>query len=381
MIYITTRQKSKEKQLSWLDLIGEEEIQVSDFVSCGSAGTITRVLPEATPELLSRINVPEMINVLKRFNAVHQNLFDADRKSLYRHFSIPKKTGGLRPIDAPCDELKTALEELGNILSERFGVLYHTAAFAYVPNRSTIQLVRKHQVNESNWFYKTDISGFFPSTTLDFTMKMIRMIFPLSEICKDAEGYQQLKKALSLGFLNGVLPQGTPLSPKLTNILAIPIDHRLFNELAHHRYVYTRYADDLHISCVQKFDPDKMTNYIRKVFKEFDAPWILKPEKTHYGSRKGKNYCLGVCLNANNDITTGWRTKKQFKAMTTNLILDYKHGKPWPADEVQQYAGLISYYKMVEKDYYENLIEHFNLKFHVDLKTIIRNLTSDMLPY
>ena len=305
MIYVTTRQKSKEKQLSWLDLINDEDFTVSEFISSGSAGTVTRVLPEATPELLYKINVEGMIGILKRFNETHQNLFEAERKSLYRHFSIPKKTGGLRPIDAPCDELKTALEELGNILSEKFGVLYHTAAFAYVPNRSTVQLVHKHQANESNWFYKTDVSGFFPSTTLDFTMKMVKMIFPLSEICKVEEGYKELKKALSLGFLNGVLPQGSPLSPKLTNLLSIPIDHKLFNDLAHKRFVYTRYADDIHISCQQKFDPNKMTKYITEVFKQFEAPWVLKPEKTHYGSRKGKNYCLGLCLNAENNITVG----------------------------------------------------------------------------
>lgn len=376
MIYVTTRQRPKEKQISWLDLIGEEEIKVSDFVCDGSAGTVTRALEEATPELLARINVPEMINVLKRFNESHKDLFDADRKSLYRHFSIPKKTGGLRPIDAPCAELQNALEELRIILTEKFGVLYHTAAFAYISKRSTIQNDMKHLKNESNWYYKTDVSGFFPNTTLEFAMKMLKMIFPLSEICKSEEGYNELQKALGLGFLNGGLPQGTKLSPALTNMIAIPLDHKLFNELAHRRFVYTRYADDLHISCIQKFDPEKMTKYIQKTFKEFGAPWILKPEKTHYGSRKGKNFMLGLCINAENNLTVGYRAKKTFKAMTTNLIMDYKHNKPWPADEVQQYAGLLSYYKMVEKEYFESLIEHFNEKFKVDIKHIIKQLAS-----
>ena len=375
MIYITTKQKPREKQITWIDLI-TEDITVNDLVSSGNAGTVTRTMEQATPELLSHINVPEMINILKKFNEFHKDLFDADRKSLYRHFSIPKKTGGLRPIDAPCDELKIALDELSMILSEKFGVLYHTSAFAYMENRSCVQLVRKHQMNESNWFYKTDVSGFFPSTTLDFTMKMVKMIFPLSEICKSEEGYNELKKALSLGFLNGTLPQGTPLSPKLTNIISIPIDFKMFNELAHKRFVYTRYADDIHISCQQKFDPEKMTKYIENVFREFGAPWILKPEKTHYGSRAGKNYMLGVCLNKDNNITTGWRSKRDFKAMTCNLIQDYKHGKPWPADEVQQYAGLLSYYKMVEKDYFESVIERFNEKFNVDVKTILKSIIS-----
>ena len=374
MIYVTIRQKEKERQISWLDLISEEDF--NEFASCGSAGTITRTMEEQNEMLLSKINVPQMIETLKRFNTFHQDLFEADRESLYRHFSIPKKTGGLRPIDAPCDELQNALEELRIILSDKFGALYHTSAFAYVKKRSTAQVLYKHQQNESNWFYHTDISGFFPNTTLEFTMRMLEMIFPLSEICKVPEGKKELEKALSLGFLNGGLPQGTKLSPYLTNLVAIPIDHMIFNDLAHRRYVYTRYADDLHISCVQSFDADKMTKYIQNVFKEFGAPWVLKPEKTHYGSRKGHNFMLGLCLNAENNITTGWRAKRDFKAMTCNLIMDYKHNKPWPADEVQQYAGLLSYYKMVEKDYFNDLVEHFNYKFRVDLKSILKNLTS-----
>ena len=376
MIYITTRQKIKEKQITWLDLIEDKDIPLSDFAAKGSAGTVTRVLEEATPELLAKINVPEMINTLKRFNEFHKDLFEMDRKSMYRRFYVAKATGGLRPIDAPCPELKLALSELAFILQDKFGVLHHTAAFAYITNRCPVQLVRKHQVNESNWYYKTDVSGFFPSTTLDFAMKMVKMIFPLSEICKTEEGYNELKHALSLGFLNGVLPQGSPASPALSNIVSIPIDHRLFNDLAHKRFVYTRYADDIHISCKQKFDPEKMTAYIRKVFKEFGAPWVLKPEKTHYGSRKGKNFILGVCLNAENNITVGYRTKRTFKAMTTNLIMDWKHNKAWPADEVQHYNGLLSYFRSVEKDYFDDLVNHFNQKFKVDLKKIIKQTTS-----
>jgi len=375
MIYITMKQKPKENQITWLDLLSED-LTMNDMVTPGAAGTITRTLDEATPELLSRIDVPAMINRLKRFNEAHQNLFEADRKSLYRHFNIPKRTGGLRPIDAPCEELKLALSELVMILTEKFGVLHHTAAYAYIKKRSCPHLVRKHQVNESNWFYKTDVSGFFPSTTLEFAMRMMRMIFPLSEICKDKEGYKELEKAISLGFLNGVLPQGSPLSPALTNILCIPIDHRIFNELAHKRFVYTRYADDLHISCVQKFDPDKMTEYIKKVFAEFGAPWTLKPEKTHYGSRKGSNWMLGVMLNADNNITVGYRNKATFKAMTCSLIQDYKHNKHWPVDDVQQYLGLLSYYKMVEPEYFDALIHRFDDKFHVDTKRILKQLTS-----
>ena len=376
MIYVTIRQKQKEKQITWLDLIQPEEIVENSLIKDGSAGTITHVLPEATKQLLDSINVPAMIETLRKFNTAHEDLFTADRKSMYRRFYIPKANGGLRPIDQPNDALQNALEELRIILTDKFGVLYHTAGFAYIKKRCTMQMVRKHQVNESNWFYHTDVSGFFPSTTLDFTMRMLEMIFPLSEICKKPEGKAELEKAISLGFLNGGLPQGTKLSPCLTNLVCIPIDHKLFNELAHHRYVYTRYADDIHISCIQSFDADKMTNYIKKVLKEFDAPWELKPEKTRYGNRKGHNYMLGVCLNKDNNITVGYKKKQLFHAMTNNLFQDYLHDKYWAADEVQHYTGLLSYYKSIEEDYFNNLINHYQKKYQVNYKQIIKAMTN-----
>ena len=287
MVYVTIRQNREEKQITWLDLInGTEEINYS---TPGSPGTITRCYEELPERLKNSIYVDDMIDILEKFNESHKALFEKDRASLYRHFSIPKKKGGLRPIDAPCDELKMASSELRYILTEKFGLLYHTAAFAYVKRRSTVQEVRKHQMNESNWFLKTDFSGFFPSTTLDFTMKILKMIFPLSEVCKVERGYKALEKALSLAFLDGVLPQGNPLSPMLSNLCALPIDHKIFNDLAHRKFVYTRYADDIHISCVQKFDKDEMVKYIEDVLKEFGAPWKIKPEKTLFGTNKASS--------------------------------------------------------------------------------------------
>ena len=68
---------------------------------------------------------------------------------------------------------------------------------------------------------------------------------------KDEKGKAELTKALELGFLDGGLPQGTPLSPTVTNIMMIPVDFKVARELREHnhqRFVYTRYADDFQIS-------------------------------------------------------------------------------------------------------------------------------------
>jgi len=153
----------------------------------------------------------------------------------------------------------------------------------------------------------------------------------------------------------------------------IPIDHKIFNDLAHKRFVYTRYADDIHISCVQKFDWREMMKYIESVLKEFGAPWQIKPEKTHYGSRKGSNWMLGIMLNKDNKMTVGWRNKENFRAMTNNLIQDWKHGVRWPTEDIQHYSGLLSYYKMIEKEHFENMLAKYNAKYNVDIRQILKS--------
>ena len=313
-----------------------------------------------------------MINWLKKFNESNKNLFEADRKSLYTSFKIPKATGGFRQIDAPNEELQCQLKRLANFIMNDCGVLYHTSSFAYTKGRSIVDCVKKHQRNESNWFLKTDISGFFPHTTLDFVMRMAAMVFPLSEICKDEEGKAELRKALSLGFLNGGLPQGTSLSPCVTQWMYIPIDFELFNALAKRNIVYTRYADDMHISAKNKFPKDEIVNLIKNTLKEFDAPHELKPEKTHYGSRGGKNWNLGLMLNAQNNITVGYRNKKYFKAALRSFILDTKKEKYWELDDVYHLRGQLSYYTMIEPEYFNNVINQYNSKWNVDVRRLFK---------
>lgn len=373
MIYITMMQHRKPRQITWEDVIADK-IVLNDYTldNSNSTATITRKYEHIDADVLSKIDVNGMINWLNRYNIKHKDLYDTDKKTLYQSFKIPKKTGGFRQIDAPNEELQSALQELANFISNDCGVLYHTSAFAYVTGRCIVDCLKKHQKNESNWFLKTDFSGFFPSTTIEFTMKMLSMVFPLSEICKRQDGYEALKKALSLGFLNGGLPQGTVLSPMLTNCFMIPIDHKLFNEFAARHIVYTRYADDMHISAVEKFPQKEAVKIINDTLKEFDAPWTLKEEKTHYGSRKGKNWCLGLMLNANNDVTVGWKKKQYFKAALCSFILDTKNGKPWEIEDVYHLRGLISYYTMVEPDYFNGLINQQNKKWNVNVRKMFK---------
>lgn len=280
-----------------------------------------------------------------------------------------------RRIDAPCEELKNALRELKSVFENIFGALYHTSAFAYVKHRSTIDAVKRHQSNESKWFCKLDLSNFFGSTTVDFIMRMFSMIYPFSEVVKTEQGRGELEKALSLCTLGGVLPQGTPISPTITNIMMIPIDYKLSNALRDfkkQRFVFTRYADDFLISSKYDFKYREVEKLVTDTLAEFDAPFRLNTEKTRYGSSNGANWNLGVMLNKDNEITVGYRDKRRFQAMLSSYIMDRQHGARWDKLDVQTLEGYRNYYRMVEGETIDRIIEHLSGKFGVDIVQAIK---------
>lgn len=311
---------------------------------------------------------------LGAFNRDTEHLRAVPRHSLYREFYIPKSSGGLRKIDAPNDELMAALRRLKGILETDFHALYHTSAFAYVKHRSTVDAVKRHQMNESKWFAKFDLSNFFGSTTLDFCMSQLAMIYPFSELIRWGGG-EELRKALELGFLDGGLPQGTPLSPALTNILMIPIDHALSNSLRDFggkHFIYTRYADDFLISSRTDFRFRDVEQHIRDTLARFSAPYIIKPEKTRYGSSAGSNWNLGLMLNKNNEITIGSKKKRQFRAMLTSFVLDTRNGRPWDPSDIRVMDGLRSYYRMVEGKTIDDIVDAIGRKFGADIPQMIK---------
>ncbi len=375
MFYISVKLPPSYHQMTLEEfLFGSDDVG-NCVINENLTNTRTYEVDNVSERFLRRIKVDKLVEKLQKFNEQTADLRDRPRHDLYRTFYIPKKSGGLRRIDAPDQELMNALRRLKDIFENDFNALYHTSAFAYIKNRSTIDAVKRHQDNESKWFGKFDLSNFFGSTTLEYVMKMLSMIFPFSEVMKTNVGEDTLRTAIELAFLDGALPQGTPISPLITNIIMIPVDYKLANglrEYNHQRFVYTRYADDFIISSKYEFNVKEIEGFIIKTLKEFDAPFSLNQKKTRYGSSAGSNWNLGVVLNRDNEITIGHKKKKQFQAMLSSYIMDKKNGVQWDKHDIQTMEGHRNYYRMVEGDTIDRIIDHINQKFDVNVVKMIK---------
>ena len=375
MFYYTVPQSPIYHQITLEELLSGN-VKTAGLVRSNATNTRTTYQKYYDEKKFDVNKIYSLIFSLESFVERHKDLYNYEnRHDLYNSFKIPKRSGGLRQIDAPLPPLMSALTELKDLFELEFGALYHTAAFAYVKGRSTISAIKRHQANNSNWFLKTDLTDFFGSTTKEFAMEMLAQIFPFNLVCEIERGRIALSKAIDLAFLDGGLPQGTPFSPMLTNLLMIPIDYKLQNTLHNFEdkhFVYTRYADDMLISSYSSFMFKDVVELINSTLKEFNAPYQIKDKKTHYGSRSGSNWNLGVMLNKDNEITIGHVKKKQFRAMLTNYVLDKKNNKSWPIEDVQHLQGLISYYKMVEPEYVSGIINAIDAKRDTDIRSLIK---------
>lgn len=383
--YYVTRTSPRFHKPTLDEFLFTPDEQVQGSMMNDPTSTTTRKREVLSSKVLGTYDLYLILNRLKDFNKRYDYLRAVPRESLYRSFTVPKKNGnGRRPIDNPCEDLQQAFRELRDIL-ELDGYMYHTGAYAYIKKRSTVKAAARHTENDSYWYAHLDLKNFFGSATLNFVMRMLSMIYPYSEIIKWDEGRDELGKALELAFLRGGLPQGSCVSPTITNIMMIPFDYEMtaaLNNYENRKYIYARYADDMKISCKIWFPVWRLEILINNVLAKLGAPFRLNKEKTKYTSRDGENWMLGVMINKDNQITIGWKAKKKFNAMLSNYCMDRKNGRMWDLDDLRSTQGYIAHYKSIEKEDIERIIGKYCQKHHMNIekciKDDIRKLTKEM---
>lgn len=318
-------------------------------------------------------------NVLWYKLRLNNYLAEHNINEMYREFNIPKRTGGFRTIDAPEDDLKMFMREFSNTFLKTFKLLTHDSAFAYIKGRSVIDAVKEHQNNKSRWFLKIDLKDFFGSCNKEFIVNQLYKIYPFA--LGGTDTIDLLSSLADLSCLNNKLPQGTPISPWLTNLIMIEFDYKinkLLNKLANdetikkQRYVYTRYADDILISAKEKFDYQLVIEELKEIFEE--TPLTIKDEKTRFGSSAGRNWNLGIMYNKDNTLTIGHKKKRQIK---DNIYYFIKFKDTFELEDCWWLQGNISWLKSVEPEYTEGLLTYYKNKFDIDVwQTLLDKIKS-----
>jgi hypothetical protein len=162
---------------------------------------------------------------------------------------VKKKSGGERQINSPIKGLKSILRIMNVIIqccSEP-----HKSANGFVLNKSIVTNARLH--TGKHYVYNIDLKDFFHS----FDRNRVKMIFLKEPFSLNDEKEPLAFFIASLcthpllledGSTKTVLPQGSPTSPTLTNLLCIYLDRRLNGLAKKFGADYSRYADDITFS-------------------------------------------------------------------------------------------------------------------------------------
>lgn len=372
MPYVVTFKPPKGKEMSLDQFLFSDEAASGVHRERAYPGTVTRYCDVLPSGLYAAKDIRRLIDKLS--NLGHMSCwYPQSMASQYQIFTIPKRSGGVRTICAPRPRLYLDHVALRTLFEKDFGALWHTAAFAYCKGRSIKHCMQRHQANRSRWFLKLDFKDFFGSTNKAFVLRQLSTIAPFSEVMRNPVGREKLSKAIDICFLDDGLPQGTPISPMLTNLVMIPFDHQL-NKLLHQRgFVYTRYADDIQISHRNQFNPDEIVGMIENLLRDMNMPYKLNGAKTRFGSVAGRNWNLGLMLNQDNQITIGHREHKLMKARMHSFVMDEKNNRPWSLEQTQRLAGQLAYFSSIEPHNAEHMIFALNKKLNVNFNRLLRD--------
>ena len=276
-------------------------------------------------------------------------------KSAYRVFRVRKANGrGWRELLEPNPELK---EKQRNILMWLMAHKVRPSPYchAFVKRRSIITNASLHTGKKV--IVRIDIQNFFPSITKKQVIWALRKEGIKS---KDAEDIAEICT------INEYLPQGSPVSPLLSNLAFKEADYRLaglarkWKQGNPEQVTYSRYADDLIFS--SDFSRlNLIIHPVKSILEEYG--FQINPEKTKVLRYSNRQSVTGIVVNKKPNILRNDR--RNFRAKLHNIkkaILKGEH----PEYNVRSLLGKISYYNLINplvaKHFQHDLKEILNLQ-------------------
>lgn len=161
---------------------------------------------------------------------------------------IPKQDGGTRMLGIPTVKDRLLQQSIAQWLSPKYEKQFSKYSYGFRPKRNAHQAVKQAQQylqEGKTYVIELDLEKFFDKVNHD------RLMTTLSRAISDRRTLKLIRSYLTSGLMEkGVVneqtegtPQGSPLSPLLSNIVLDELD----KELEKRGHSYVRYADDCSI--------------------------------------------------------------------------------------------------------------------------------------
>jgi RNA-directed DNA polymerase len=324
-------------------------------------------------------------------NANCQSLLNSIREGSYqpspvRKVEILKATGGVRTLGIPTVVDRMIQQAIYQVLSPIYEEVFDKHSYGFRLGKNAHQAVVKAQeyLNEGyNWIIELDLEKFFDKVNHQKLMHL------LSQRVKDKSTLLLINSHLKTGIMEGGLisqrtegtPQGSPLSPLLSNIIL----HELDQELSKRGHRFVRYADDCSIYVKSKKSAQRVKDSIIK-FLECNLLLKVNREKTKI-SRAHESYLLGFSfykMKGRHEIRISPksvnRVKAKCKLITRSSTPKSETLKLIQLDELIR--GWVNYFKLANaKSVMENLDEMIRTRLRIStwrrwkrIKTKVTNL-------
>lgn len=237
-----------------------------------------------------------------------------DKNSTYKTYPISKKSGGVRIISEPPDQLKLIQSRLAEILKLvsrgenpvfTQELIFKRISHGSIKRTSIITNSRRH--SRSNAILNFDLKDFFPSIHAG------RISGYLSTDKRLGFSDFASRQIAYIATFDGSLPQGSPLSPILADLIAGNLDAKLQKICKKERLRYSRYVDDITISThLDDFPKHLVERYADgsvKIGRSIDravnkSGFSINHKKTRVHEYKSRQSCTGMVINSYPNISS-----------------------------------------------------------------------------
>jgi len=227
----------------------------------------------------------------------------------YITFYIVKSNGKrMRRIDAPLPRLKEIQKQILHKLIYKFKP--HELAHGFVVNRNPATNAQQHVGKK--FIVKVDIKNFFPSIKTHQVDALIRHLAIRLSLTWDIIDTALIANVLCF---NGSLPQGSPASPAITNLICYALDVDLAKLQYSNSCIITRYADDITASTDTYKNALQAKYMIIRTLRQYN--FVSNRLKLRIVGNHKRQKVTGIVIN--NKLNTTKETWRNLRAAIHNL--------------------------------------------------------------